>query len=42
MGFDATAKIAGEGEVRRWPKEIEMDAATRELVSRKWKEYGLF
>jgi 4-hydroxy-3-polyprenylbenzoate decarboxylase len=41
IGFDATAKIPGEGEVRRWPEEIEMDAATRELVSRRWKEYGL-
>ena len=41
IGFDATAKIAGEGEVRRWPTEIEMDAATKELVSRKWKDYGL-
>jgi len=41
IGFDATVKIAGEGEVRRWPVEIEMDAPTKELVSRKWKEYGI-
>lgn len=41
IGFDATAKIAGEGRVRTWPKELVMDQKTRELVTRKWKEYGL-
>ncbi len=41
IGFDATEKIAGEGTVRLWPKELAMDAATKELVTRKWKEYGL-
>jgi 4-hydroxy-3-polyprenylbenzoate decarboxylase len=41
IGFDATAKIAGEGEVRRWPTELAMDPATRELVERRWKEYGI-
>jgi 4-hydroxy-3-polyprenylbenzoate decarboxylase len=41
IGFDATAKIAGEGQVRRWPKELEMDAATTALIDRKWKEYGI-
>jgi 4-hydroxy-3-polyprenylbenzoate decarboxylase len=41
IGFDATAKIAGEGEVRRWPTELQMDPATRELVERRWKEYGI-
>jgi 4-hydroxy-3-polyprenylbenzoate decarboxylase len=41
IGFDATVKWASEGKVRAWPKEIVMDAATKELVSRKWKEYGL-
>jgi 4-hydroxy-3-polyprenylbenzoate decarboxylase len=41
MGFDATAKLPAEGKVRTWPKELEMDAATKELVSRRWKEYGL-
>jgi hypothetical protein len=24
-----------------WPKELEVDAATKELVARRWKEYGL-
>jgi len=41
MGFDATIKLPAEGRVRRWPKELEMDAATRELVTRRWKEYGI-
>src|SRR3954462_5336466 len=41
IGFDATAKWKGEGNVRAWPKEIEMDKATKEMVERKWKEYGL-
>ena len=40
MGFDATVKLPAEGKVRRWPKELEMDAATRDLVTRRWKEYG--
>ncbi len=40
MGFDATVKLAAEGKVRKWPKELEMDSATKELVTRRWKEYG--
>jgi 4-hydroxy-3-polyprenylbenzoate decarboxylase len=41
IGFDATVKIKGEGQVRKWPGELEMDQKTRELVTRKWKEYGI-
>lgn len=41
IGFDATVKLPAEGKVRTWPKELEMDPATKELVSRRWKEYGL-
>jgi 4-hydroxy-3-polyprenylbenzoate decarboxylase len=40
VGIDATAKGPLEG-TRVWPPEIEMDAATRELVERRWSEYGL-
>ena len=40
MGFDATVKLPAEGRVRQWPKELEMDARTKELVTRRWKEYG--
>jgi 4-hydroxy-3-polyprenylbenzoate decarboxylase len=41
MGFDATVKTVAEGRVRTWPKELEMDQKTKNLVTRKWKEYGL-
>ncbi|HEX5244054.1 MAG TPA: UbiD family decarboxylase [Tepidisphaeraceae bacterium] len=41
IGFDATVKLPAEGKVRMWPKELEMNASTRELVTRRWKEYGL-
>jgi 4-hydroxy-3-polyprenylbenzoate decarboxylase len=41
IGFDATAKWAEEGKVRAWPKELEMDEKTKELVERRWKEYGI-
>jgi 4-hydroxy-3-polyprenylbenzoate decarboxylase len=40
IGFDATVKWPEEGNVRKWPKELEMDDATKELVTRRWKEYG--
>ena len=41
MGIDATKKIPGEGQIRAWPDEIEMSAAVKELVDRRWGEYGL-
>ena len=41
MGIDATRKIPGEGPVRPWPDEIEMSPEVRELVTRRWAEYGL-
>jgi 4-hydroxy-3-polyprenylbenzoate decarboxylase len=41
IGFDATVKLPAEGKVRAWPKELEMDQATKELVARRWREYGL-
>jgi 4-hydroxy-3-polyprenylbenzoate decarboxylase len=40
IGIDATAKGPLEG-TREWPPEIEMDTAVRELVDRRWSEYGL-
>ncbi|MGH7180253.1 MAG: UbiD family decarboxylase [Tepidisphaeraceae bacterium] len=39
IGFDATVKLPVEGRVRTYPKEMEMDRATKDLVERKWKEY---
>jgi 4-hydroxy-3-polyprenylbenzoate decarboxylase len=40
IGIDATAKGPVEG-TREWPPEIEMDPAVRELVDRRWDEYGI-
>jgi 4-hydroxy-3-polyprenylbenzoate decarboxylase len=41
IGFDATVKLPAEGKVRTWPKELSFDDATRQLVERRWREYGL-
>ncbi len=41
MGIDATKKWLSEGHTREWPNEIIMDQRIRELVTRKWKDYGL-
>jgi 4-hydroxy-3-polyprenylbenzoate decarboxylase len=41
MGIDATRKIPGEGQVRDWPRPLEMDVVTRRLVAGRWAEYGL-
>lgn len=41
IGVDATRKMAGEGEVRPFPDELGMSAEIRELVTRRWTEYGL-
>ena len=40
IGIDATAKGPLEG-TREWPPEIEMSEEVRELVDRRWAEYGL-
>jgi 4-hydroxy-3-polyprenylbenzoate decarboxylase len=40
LGIDATAKLPEEG-AREWPAEIEMSAEVKDLVSRRWIEYGL-
>jgi 4-hydroxy-3-polyprenylbenzoate decarboxylase len=41
MGIDATKKIEGEGVVREWPDELEMPDTLKELIERRWSEYGL-
>ncbi|MCK6485503.1 MAG: UbiD family decarboxylase [Phycisphaerae bacterium] len=41
IGIDATRKIPGEGVVRDWPTELTMCGEVRELVTRRWREYGL-
>ena len=40
MGLDATRKWKSEGYTRQWPDEMEMDIPTKELVTKKWNEYG--
>ncbi len=40
MGIDATRKWKSEGHNREWPKDIVMNPEIKELVSRRWSEYG--
>jgi 4-hydroxy-3-polyprenylbenzoate decarboxylase len=40
LGIDATAKWPEEG-ARPWPEEIAMSSEIRELVDRRWAEYGI-
>jgi 4-hydroxy-3-polyprenylbenzoate decarboxylase len=40
IGIDATAKGPAEG-ARPWPEEIEMTPEIRDLVDRRWGEYGI-
>lgn len=41
IGIDATRKSAAEGYDREWPPDIVMDAQTQQLVSKRWRDYGL-
>ncbi|OGW36902.1 MAG: menaquinone biosynthesis decarboxylase [Nitrospirae bacterium RBG_13_39_12] len=40
MGIDATKKWPEEGYQREWPEEIRMSDEIRNLVDKRWKEYG--
>jgi 4-hydroxy-3-polyprenylbenzoate decarboxylase len=40
LGIDATHKWTSEG-ARDWPDRIEMTREVRDLVDRRWKEYGI-
>ena len=40
LGIDATHKLTVEG-AREWPERIEMTAEVRDLVDRRWAEYGI-
>jgi 4-hydroxy-3-polyprenylbenzoate decarboxylase len=40
LGIDATHKWVSEG-AREWPERIEMTQEVRDLVDRRWEEYGL-
>ncbi len=41
MGIDATRKWPSEGFLRPWPEEIRMRPDIVDLVTRRWKDYGL-
>ena len=41
MGIDATKKWKEEGFERVWPPDIEMDSQVKDLVERRWEEYGI-
>jgi 4-hydroxy-3-polyprenylbenzoate decarboxylase len=41
IGVDATAKGPEDGHPRGWPEEIEMSPEIKELVTRRWQEYGV-
>jgi len=41
MGIDATRKWLDEGHTREWPEDIVMSQEIKDLVSKKWSEYGL-
>ena len=41
MGIDATRKSLLEGRQREWPPDIVMSPEIKELVERKWPEYGI-
>ncbi len=40
MGIDATRKDEAEGMKRPWPEDMVMPDSLKDLVSRRWKEYG--
>lgn len=40
MGIDATRKSREEGMMRDWPDEISMSQEIKELVTKRWTEYG--
>ena len=40
MGIDATKKWPQEGHNREWPEDIEMNKHIKDLVDRRWSEYG--
>jgi 4-hydroxy-3-polyprenylbenzoate decarboxylase len=41
LGIDATAKGSADGRTREWPTDIVMSDEIRQLVDRKWNEYGI-
>ncbi len=41
MGIDGTKKGPMDGHSRPWPEEVTMSPEVKELVTRRWQEYGI-
>ena len=41
LGVDATRKGPEEGHTREWPEPLSMDKSIRDLVDKRWSEYGI-
>ncbi|MBD3674550.1 MAG: UbiD family decarboxylase [Planctomycetaceae bacterium] len=41
MGFDATRKLPEEGYTRNWPERVEIPEETRDLIRKRWQDFGL-
>ena len=41
MGIDGTKKGPMDGHTRPWPEEVTMSPEVKELVTRRWREYGI-
>ena len=41
LGIDATKKWSSEGHSRPWPDDIEMSTEIKEMVDKRWTEYGI-
>lgn len=41
LGIDATKKWTSEGHKRPWPDDIDMTKDIKDLVDKRWKEYGI-
>jgi 4-hydroxy-3-polyprenylbenzoate decarboxylase len=41
LGIDATKKWPSEGHKREWPDDIEMSEEIKDMVDKRWNEYGI-
>jgi len=41
LGIDATKKWPTEGHTRPWPNDVEMSKEIKDMVDKRWKEYGI-
>ena len=40
LGIDGTRKLSGEGRVRDWPDEMVMSDEVKQLIEKRWSQYG--